>query len=83
MIKLRNKHANYINDFGITYDHSQVNITFLPNGDFVSLEVHKCSRDYLFNISRFEDFINQNYNIDHDVHKILKRLKELIKRKSA
>lgn len=52
---MQEANKNNLNDFGITFDHSYVNITWRKQ-DFVALEVHKGRKDYLFNYEKCLDY---------------------------
>ena len=77
--QLQESNQENIREYGITFDHSAVNITFLDDGNFVSLEVHKGTREYLFNQERFIEYVNRTENTDiaEEALLVVKRLQEL------
>lgn len=55
---MQKEYLYLMNKYGVAFDHSHVNITWKDNNIPVSLEVHKCRRDYLFNLSICKKYIN-------------------------
>jgi len=70
----------FIDEYGIAFDHSHVNIAWKKNGEPISLEVHKCRRDYLFNYRKCFKYIDSmdNSKSREEGLRILKRIKQLI-----
>jgi hypothetical protein len=58
-VELMQKEYSYlIEQYGLAFDHSPVNITWEGNGFPVSLEVHKYRRAYLFQFDRCKEYLN-------------------------
>lgn len=65
VLNMQKKHAHNLTTYGITFDHSHVNITWkdhLP----VALEVHKCQRSYLFDRVTCREYITNKMVINRD-----------------
>jgi len=77
--QLQELRSNDINEYGITIDHSYVNITFPHGSEFVSLEVHKCNADYLFDIEKFTEYAKSipSQKTKREAMIILDRIKEI------
>lgn len=78
--KMQKEYSYLINKYGIAFDHSHVNITWKGDGTPVSLEVHKCRRDYLFNLSKCKEYINSldNGNTKEEALVIINRIEQLL-----
>lgn len=81
VLEMQKKHENNLKTYGITFDHSHVNITW-RNQEPVALELHKCQRSYLFDYDQCLRYFTQM--TDDDSNKtmgltILKRIKTLEK----
>ncbi|MBI9011396.1 MAG: hypothetical protein JEZ08_04140 [Clostridiales bacterium] len=73
------KYADNLKTYGITFDHSQVNITWRKDIP-IALEVHKCQRDYLFDYKRCFEYFNGLSITDDRRNKgldLLNRIQEL------
>jgi hypothetical protein len=60
--KMQKEYSYLIGKYGLAFDHSHVNITWKNADTPVSLEVHKCRRDYLFNLSKCKEYLNSLEN---------------------
>lgn len=58
VLDMQKQHAHNLSTYGITFDHSHVNITWRENQP-VALEVHKCQRAYLFDRKKCRAYIVQ------------------------
>ena len=77
---MQHEYADFVNKYGIAFDHSHANITW--NEDIpVSLEVHKCRRDYLFNYDnclRYIEGLPNDKEHKKDALAIIYRIAELL-----
>lgn len=74
------RNFSYLLDkYGIAFDHSGVNITWREHDIPVSVEVHKCRRDYLFNFNKCEDFFRSldDDKMNKDALVIIDRIRQL------
>jgi len=75
--QLQERHQNNLETYGITFDHSHVNVTWRDSG-FVALELHKFQRDYLFNYDKCHNYFSQLKDVRREKGlEILRRIKEL------
>lgn len=77
---MQHEYDNFVNKYGIAFDHSHVNITW-NNNIPISVEVHKCRRDYLFNFNNCFNYINslpQDKELKKEALTILNRIEELL-----
>lgn len=78
--RMQKEYSYLIDKYGLAFDHSQVNITWKDNDIPVSLEVHKCRRDYLFNLDKCKDYIHNlmDSKEKEDTLIIINRIEELL-----
>ncbi len=78
--KMQKEYSYLMDKYGLAFDHSQVNITWKDNDIPVSLEVHKCRRDYLFNLEKCKDYIHnlKESKEKEDALIIMNRIEELL-----
>ena len=78
--KMQMEYSYLIDKYGLAFDHSHVNITWKNDNVPVSLEVHKCRRDYLFNMDKCKSYIDSIDNSEdkEDALIITKRIEELL-----
>jgi hypothetical protein len=79
--EMKVKYSHFFDYYGITFDYSNVNIAW-KDGNPVSLEVHKCQRDYLFHYDKclfyFKNNCKDNYTKEIGLA-LLRRIDELRK----
>lgn len=78
--KMQKEYSYLIDKYGLAFDHSPVNITWKNDNVPVSIEVHKCRRDYLFNLDQCKNYLK---GLDHSKDKedaliIINRIEELL-----
>jgi len=79
--QLKIDYKSNLNDYGLTFDHSQVNITWCDNQP-IALELHKCPSDYLFDYNtckKYFNSLNETNTIKEKGIEILRRMAELEK----
>lgn len=77
--KIQRDFSNNLEMYGITFDHSQVNIAWKDDTP-IALEVHKCQREYLFNYERCREYFlrsERNHEEKSKAIQILDRIEEL------
>ena len=78
--KIQKDYSYFIYKYGLAFDHSHVNITWKHNNIPVSLEVHKCRREYLFNLNKCKEYIDNisASSLKTEAKIILNRIEELL-----
>lgn len=78
---MQSKYEHLLSKYGIAFDHSSVNIVWGNDKTPISLEIHKCRRDYLFSYDicyKYFNRLNLNNSIKNNGLRILKRIKVLL-----
>ncbi|MBB6697571.1 hypothetical protein [Clostridium algidicarnis] len=79
--RMQEEYSYLIDKYGLAFDHSYVNITWKDNDIPISLEVHKCKRDYLFNLNKCKKYfynLNNNNERKEEALIILNRIEQLL-----